>query len=404
MDKIESLVKEVRRREEIGKKIIDKILSAYKVMADDLNVGVANTGLLDQFASLIEQKRERICELLTPWRSSISQTVLNQIHEANVWYAVREEGADIPRYIAFSTTEQSYSQGGYGSVHLALDLRRVRIVAIKQGIDPHFFGEETQREIANEAVLAAQLSEISGLEIIDLVESPSLSRLGIPEKLMVMAFMDPETNPTLADTIYRGEGVGLTQKKDILRLLAKRIDLLHQASPEVFQYLESTNPGSAIAEGDPFHGDIKPGNMFVRYGSNGNAIDVAVCDFGISPHVHKRLHQPGTLFYTSPERMNQDALADQTSDVFSYGLIVYELFRRETIYEGDASLTASLLVDENSYERFIETKFRQFPNPQIAEVIKKMLAFNRDERYQTCTEAFSALQEKLNDIDSLRYN
>lgn len=297
MDKrIDNLVKELRHRDEIGRKIIDKILKAYGTMIGAPSIGAAGTDHTDRFAKLIEQKRESICKLLIPGRSSISQTVLDQIHEASVWYAVKEEGADIPRYIAFSTTEQSYSQGGYGLVHLALDLRRVRIVAIKQGIDPHFSGEETQREIANEATLAAQLSEISGLEIIDLVESPSLSRLGIPEKLMVMAFMDPETNPTLADTIYSGEGVGLTQKKDILRLLAKRIDLLHQASPEVFQYLESTNPGSAIAEGDPFHGDLKPGNMFVRYGSNGNVIDVAVGDFGISPHVHNRPHQPRNSF------------------------------------------------------------------------------------------------------------
>lgn len=102
--------------------------------------------------------------------------------------------------------------------------------------------------------------------------------------------------------------------------------------------------------------------------------------------------------------MNQDALADQTSDVFSYGLIVYELLMGETIYGGDVSLAASLLVDEQSFDGFIEEKIPQFPNPQIAEVIKKMLAFNRDERYQTCTEAFLALQEKLNDIGSLRYN
>ncbi|KAH3745146.1 SHK1 protein [Pelomyxa schiedti] len=81
------------------------------------------------------------------------------------------------------------------------------------------------------------------------------------------------------------------------------------------------------------HCDLKPANLLLD-----ESFHVKVCDFGLSSEKKLRglnfdnFSLKGTLVYMPPERLSGDAF-NEKSDVYSYGLILYELFTGLSIYE-----------------------------------------------------------------------
>ncbi len=135
------------------------------------------------------------------------------------------------------------------------------------------------------------------------------------------------------------------------------------------------------------HRDIKPGNMMVVNGES-----LKVMDFGLAKEADAHLTQTGmvigTPHYMSPEQI-QGKLLDGRSDLFSMGVVLYELVTGERPFRGEA---LSTIIYKILHETPVAP--RQI-NPDLPEalsrIIQKALSKNPEERFMTGQAFIDAL-------------
>jgi len=111
---------------------------------------------------------------------------------------------------------------------------------------------------------------------------------------------------------------------------------------EAVDYVVQACEALAVAHGlDIIHRDIKPANLFLSRAADGTPI-VKVLDFGISKlaggdgrdqAVTQTLSVIGSPLYMSPEQMERPRDADARSDIWSLGVILYELIAGKPPFE-----------------------------------------------------------------------
>lgn len=129
------------------------------------------------------------------------------------------------------------------------------------------------------------------------------------EPMLVMEYM---SQGSLYD-VLRDESVDLDVDEHILPVLqdiAQGVRFLHAANPQVI------------------HGDLKAKNVLID--SNFRA---KVTDFGLS--AKKQNSASGTPYWMAPELLRGESSNNAKSDVYAFGILIYEMFSRENPYEGE---------------------------------------------------------------------
>ena len=140
----------------------------------------------------------------------------------------------------------------------------------------------------------------------------------------------------------------------------------------------TTTIGDKYFEG-VIHGDLKPGNVRLN-----KLNEVRVLDFGIAKalsHARKSTYNPfASAAYCSPERLDTQTM-DSHSDLWSVGVLLYQM------------LSARLPFDEPKERLEGRIRSGRPPDPlpptcpePLNRIVFKMLAHDRDRRYQTATE------------------
>ena len=137
------------------------------------------------------------------------------------------------------------------------------------------------------------------------------------------------------------------------------------------------------------HRDINPQNIFLTYEGQ-----VKIIDFGIAKAAshNSTTHEgliKGKLAYMSPEQATGNTI-DHRSDIFSTGIIFYELLAGRRMFEGETMQVYSK-VREASYEP-LDKLLPDLP-AGILEIVQGALAKDPDQRYQTCGEMLADLEE-----------
>jgi hypothetical protein len=160
--------------------------------------------------------------------------------------------------------------------------------------------------------------------------------------------------------------------------------------PRTLRIMEQTCSALQFAhERNVIHRDIKPANLMLTADDT-----VKVTDFGTAKilqfgTVHQTAHVMGTPSYMSPEQVKGRAV-DGRSDIFSLGVLLYEMVTGEKPFPGQNITTVIYkIVNEDPVPpRQIDPSI----HPGMSAIVMRALAKEPDQRYQSCREMLEDLR------------
>ena len=260
--------------------------------------------------------------------------------------------------------QELLGKGGMARVYRALDPNLNRVAAIKV-IDPGVANDpEYTRRFKREAQAVAKLSHPNIVNIY---------QFGVASDIyyMAMAFIDGVDMGWLIED-YRREN-RLMSYDSLLRIIGQITSALDYAHSQ-----------------GVIHRDVKPSNIMVT--TQGRAY---LTDFGLVRDV--AIPTLGEIFgspqYIAPEQAINSAKAVPQSDLYSLGVMIYEIVVGRLPFESENSNEIAMMHIEQMppQPRLINPTL----SPAIESVVMRTLAKDISARYQTGAELFSALRQAV---------
>ena len=139
------------------------------------------------------------------------------------------------------------------------------------------------------------------------------------------------------------------------------------------------------------HRDIKPANLFLARRADSKLV-LKILDFGISKRLNhavgKTLTDPnrslGSPWYMAPEQMRNAARVDQRADIWSLGVLLFELLTKQPPFDGEQvpEVCAKVLTEPTPSVRALMPEV----DPDLEAIVLRCLEKDADLRYQTVTE------------------
>ncbi|WP_028828495.1 Stk1 family PASTA domain-containing Ser/Thr kinase [Proteocatella sphenisci] len=257
---------------------------------------------------------------------------------------------------------EKIGEGGMAYVYKAKCRILNRIVAIKM-LKPEFGkDEEFIEKFKNEAQSAASLNQQNIINIFDVGQDEDISYI-------VMEFVDGQN---LKDEIHKKGAIEQETMVSISRQIAMALEEAH--SKKIV------------------HRDIKSQNIML---AKNNMVKVA--DFGIAKAVSSSTITAvgsimGSVHYFSPEQA-RGGYVDERSDVYSLGIVMYEMITGKLPFEGDSPVNIALKHIQE------EITFSDNDNisAEIKDVIRKATQKSADRRYKTVSDL-------IRDLDYIKEN
>ena len=264
--------------------------------------------------------------------------------------------------------DQEIGRGGMGIVYRARDKRLKRYVAIKILPPELSFRRDIRTRFLREAETAAQLSHPNIVPIYSVDEVGNLV-------FFVMACIDGDN---LAKQL---QNRGPLPIEDVRRWLTEVGDALAYAHSR-----------------GVIHRDIKPDNILV------DAIDgrALVTDFGIAraatdsgdtPRLTATGMAIGTPAYMSPEQASGDRDLDARSDLYSLGIVAYQMLVGEPPFIGNT--TPALLVKHLAEMPVPVDQQRSDVPPDLARIVMRLLEKAPEQRFQSAGEMVQAMKSGI---------
>ena len=279
-----------------------------------------------------------------------------------------------PTQISHYRIASQLGAGGMGEVYRARDTRLDREVAIK--VLPAAFAKapDRLRRFEQEARATSALNHPNILTIYDIGT----------------ASQDDGEVPYIVAELLEGEEL--------------RAQLSDGALPvrKVLDYARQIADGLAAAHAKGVvHRDLKPENLFVT--SDGH---IKILDFGlaklkpqprggtdISAATQTRITEPsvvmGTVGYMSPEQVRGQE-TDHRSDIFSFGVILYEMLSGQRAFHGDSAIEVMNAILKEEPLEFSETNVKV--NPQLEKIVRRCLEKKPERRFQSTSDLGFALE------------
>jgi eukaryotic-like serine/threonine-protein kinase len=261
--------------------------------------------------------------------------------------------------------------GGMGHVFLAWDERLHREVAIKLLHDDY---------------------TMPGMRERFLQEARAASALNHPNICTVFDIGEQQGNPYLVMELLEGETV--------------RDRITHGALPveEIVRYAIQIADALSVAHAKGIvHRDIKPANIFLVKLPNGRS-QAKVLDFGLAKielearggRASRSLDLTlagatvGTLSYMSPEQARGESL-DMRSDLFSLGIVLYEMATRQVPFKGATS--ALLFMQLFTHDPESMRNWNESIPRELEKVILRLLEKDQKKRFQTAKDLHESLMK-----------
>ncbi len=238
--------------------------------------------------------------------------------------------------------------GGMADVYRSRDLMLDRYVAIKVLRKDFSTNAEFQNQFRLEARAAANLSHPNIVTVYDVGKAGDVV-------FMAMEYLQ---GPELGDLMRRDGGLALEQAIDIAAQISEGLAYAHERGV--------------------VHRDIKPPNIMVLDGGL-----VKITDFGIARRRSSEVQTQTGMLLGSPRYMSPEVFlgkkADARSDIFSLGIILYEVLTGVAPFSGDS--VSALMYQTINFMPPAPGSLRASVPAMLDFIVAKTLAKNPDERY-----------------------
>jgi tetratricopeptide (TPR) repeat protein len=251
-------------------------------------------------------------------------------------------------------------EGGMGAVYKARDIELDRIIALKVIRTELASNPEILQRFKQELILARQVTDRNVIRIFDLGEADGI-------KFITMEYVEGES---LYEILRRQGKVPVKEAIEIMKQMLRGLQTAHREGV--------------------VHRDLKPGN--IMRDTQGR---IVVMDFGLARSLGgdgmtRTGTMLGTMEYMSPEQA-QAKEVDARSDLFTVGLICYELLTGKMPYHADSAV-ASLL--KRMQERAIPVSDFDATIPQpVSELISGCLERDPAHRWQSAQDILDRIDE-----------
>ncbi|MEK6609676.1 MAG: serine/threonine-protein kinase [Gemmatimonadota bacterium] len=260
--------------------------------------------------------------------------------------------------------EQQLGEGGFAHVFAVTDRKLSRRIAVKV-LRPEFTGSrQSVQRFIREAESAAKLNHPNILQIFFVGEGEGLVFFGMP-------MVDGET----LDALLRRQGQ--LPEEEVARIGFEVADALSDAH------------GHQLV-----HRDIKPQNIMLQ----GPKRRVLVADFGIAKAAAgsgEKLTGTGMIIgsphYMSPEQAGGEATVDHRSDLYSLGVVLWEMLAGEVPFDGPS--TQGILIQHITKPMPAVRTKRQNVSASLAKIVARCTEKKPEDRYQSAAELAQALRE-----------
>ncbi len=266
------------------------------------------------------------------------------------------------------------AQGGMASIYSAIDTRLDRKVAVKI-MHPHLAQDEAfVNRFIREAKAAAALTHPNAVS----VQDQGWNTNGVPAVFIVMEMVEGHT---LREYLEESGKFSVAQALQYLTAILGALAAAHKLGI--------------------IHRDIKPENILI---SNDGRIKIA--DFGLahgaligSTLTAESSVVLGSVSYLSPEQV-QRGISDSRSDVYSTGILAYELLVGEKPFSGDSPIQIAYMHVNNRVPKISQSR-SDIPK-ELDELIYSATSANPDERPRDAGVFLSAIQDIARSIDPKR--
>jgi tRNA A-37 threonylcarbamoyl transferase component Bud32 len=229
-----------------------------------------------------------------------------------------------------------------------------------------------------------------------LSEAKIAARLNHPNVVQTYEILNDGERPVIVMEYLEGQSLSsvLARVHDGTFALALRLRVLADALAGLHHAHELTD-----FDGRPFglvHRDFTPHNIFIGYDGH-----VKVLDFGIAKTDANDTRSgtfKGKARYMSPEQIVGTASPDRRADVFSAGMVLWELAAGESPWKRTAEITIinRVINGELPSIRSVAPTIRE----DVEQICTKALQFDRDQRYATAAEMEAAVEQVLSTMTS----
>jgi len=280
------------------------------------------------------------------------------------WGAAHSPPVDLPKTFGRYRIQSRLGQGGMGSVFLARDTQLEREVALKV---PRLANDETGtlvQRFLREAKAAATLSHPNICPIYDVGELSGI-------QFIAMGYIEGRPLTAYIESNKR-------QPERQVAMVVRKIALA----------LEEAHRRGIV------HRDLKPANIMID--RRGEPI---VMDFGLACRVDDRstrLTQDGILVgtpaYMSPEQIDQRTTVGPAADIYSLGVMLYELLTGCCPFEGNV---VSVIGQVLHAEPKPVTELRPEISPPLADVCRQAMEKDASKRFASMRDMAAALTDFL---------
>jgi serine/threonine protein kinase len=254
--------------------------------------------------------------------------------------------------------------GGMGVVYKAEDLKLKRSVALKF-LPPHLMDSPELKERF-------------------LIEAQAAAALSHPNICVIHEVGESEGRPYIAMEYVEGETLRDKVRKGPLKP-EEAVDIISQVAA-----------GLAEAHGKGIvHRDVKSANIMVTPKGRAKVMDFGLAKLRGGSSLTKSQTTLGTVAYMSPEQARGDNL-DQRTDIWSLGVVLYELLSGKLPFQGDHDQTVIYSILQKEPESL--AKLRPGLAPELEHIVFQALAKKAADRYRTMEELredLAALAEGL---------